>query len=71
MNQKSTFDQIPAEMTVNELIRAFPHTIKVFNDFGIDSCCGGSTPVRDAAKRDGADAEAVIDALANMIGSLP
>lgn len=53
--------------TVNDLIREFPGTVKVFNDFGIDACCGGAVPVREAAERDGADATALLQALAAVV----
>jgi iron-sulfur cluster repair protein YtfE (RIC family) len=49
--------------TVNEVIRLHPATVGVFNDFGIDACCGGAATVRHAAARDGADAEQLLDAL--------
>lgn len=45
----------PVHGTVNEIIRAHPATVEVFNRFGIDSCCGGAVSVVDAATRDGAD----------------
>lgn len=54
---------IDDEITVNELIRQVPETVHVFNEFGIDACCGGAVPVREAAQRDGADVEAVLRAL--------
>jgi regulator of cell morphogenesis and NO signaling len=54
---------VSAEMHVNEVIRRFPETVQVFNDFGIDACCGGAAPVDEAAVRDGADADALLAAL--------
>ena len=60
---------IPDDMTVNEVIRHFPDTVTVFNDFDIDGCCGGSVPVREAAIRDGADPDAVFAALLKTLGS--
>jgi len=57
----------PDLTTVNELIRVFPATVAVFNAFGIDACCGGSVPVRDAAVRDGADPDALVLALEEVI----
>jgi iron-sulfur cluster repair protein YtfE (RIC family) len=56
------------EITVNELIRHVPATVQVFNDFGIDACCGGAVPVREAAERDGADVAALLEALAAVAG---
>ena len=52
-----------AEATVNELISQHPATVGVFNDFGIDACCGGAAAVEDAAMRDGADPDALVAAL--------
>ena len=52
--------------TVNDLIARFPETVTVFNAFGIDACCGGAVPVREAAARDGADLDALLDALAQV-----
>jgi regulator of cell morphogenesis and NO signaling len=57
----------PDELTVNELIREVPLTISVFNSFGIDTCCGGAVPVRQAARRDGADVDALLAALADAV----
>lgn len=54
---------LPEQLTVNELIRQFPAAVKVFNEFGIDACCGGAVPIRFAAERDGADPEALLSAL--------
>ena len=63
--KQTTETPAPSEaLTVNEFIREFPATVQVFNAFGIDACCGGAVPVRDAAERDGADAEALLEALA-------
>ena len=53
--------------TVNEIVAQYPETIAVFNRFGIDSCCGGGVPVVDAARRDGADVETLLDALQQAI----
>ena len=46
---------LSSDATVNEILRAYPATISVFNAFGIDSCCGGDLSLRIAAERDGAD----------------
>jgi regulator of cell morphogenesis and NO signaling len=52
-------EAIDAELTVNEAIRRFPATVAVFNDFGIDACCGGAASLARAAARDGADPRAL------------
>jgi regulator of cell morphogenesis and NO signaling len=56
-------DPIGADLTVNEAIRRFPATVAVFNDFGVDACCGGAAPLAKAAVRDGADPVALLDAV--------
>jgi iron-sulfur cluster repair protein YtfE (RIC family) len=56
-------DPIDAHLTVNEAIRRFPATVAVFNDFGIDACCGGAAPLAEAAVRDGADPVALLNAV--------
>ncbi|HEX6940856.1 MAG TPA: DUF542 domain-containing protein [Longimicrobiales bacterium] len=58
-------------MTVNEVIRHFPETVAVFNEFGIDACCGGAAPVVEAARRDGADPAALLDALRAVVERAP
>lgn len=60
---------IHAELTVNELIRNVPATVQIFNDFGIDACCGGAVPIAAAAQRDGADVDALLAALAAVVRS--
>ena len=41
---------IPPTMTVSRTIRLFPVTVRVFNDFGIDACCGGELTIEAAAR---------------------
>jgi iron-sulfur cluster repair protein YtfE (RIC family) len=50
-------------LTVNEAIRRFPASVGVFNDFGIDACCGGAAALDEAAARDGADLQALLRSL--------
>lgn len=59
---------IDPALTVNELIARRPETVAVFNAFGIDACCGGAVPVPEAALRDGADLDALLAALAEVVG---
>jgi len=54
--------------SVNEVIRRYPATVAVFNQFGIDACCGGAEAVAQAALRDGTDPAAVVAALVEIIG---
>jgi iron-sulfur cluster repair protein YtfE (RIC family) len=59
----TTPQTIDADLTVNEAIRRYPATVAVFNDFGIDACCGGAAPLAEAAVRDGADPAALLQAV--------
>lgn len=58
---------VTGDMIINEVIKQYPATIKVFNDFRVDSCCGGGQPIESTAKRDGIDLEALLKALNEAI----
>lgn len=49
--------------TVNDALRHFPATARIFNAFGIDACCGGATLLADAARDADLDPAALLDAL--------
>jgi regulator of cell morphogenesis and NO signaling len=49
--------------TVNDVIARHPTTVRVFNDFGIDSCCGGAVPLITVITRHGLDPDALLVAL--------
>lgn len=67
----TTMDKIPESLSVNDAIRLYPETIAVFNDFGIDACCGGAVPIAEAARRDGADLDELLAALAAVLEATP
>jgi regulator of cell morphogenesis and NO signaling len=54
---------ITGEMVINEVIKKYPATIKVFNDYRVDSCCGGGAPIEVTARRDGVDVDGLVRAL--------
>lgn len=54
---------IDAGMTVNDMLRLYPATVSVLNAFGIDACCGGAASLDEAARRDGVDLDALLNAL--------
>jgi regulator of cell morphogenesis and NO signaling len=56
-------EPITRDMIINDVIKKYPKTIKVFNEYKVDSCCGGGAPIETTAKRDGVDVEALIEAL--------
>jgi len=56
-------ETITRNMIINDVIKKHPETIKVFNDYKVDSCCGGGAPIETTAKRDGIDVETLMKAL--------
>ena len=62
-------DTIHAGMSVNEVIRLYPATVSVFNDFGVDACCGGAASLSEAAVDAYANFNAMMSALNEV--SLP
>lgn len=48
------------EMTLNEITNRWPATLEVLGRYGLDTCCGGSLPIREAAERHGADPDTLI-----------
>lgn len=41
------------ELTVNEVLAAAPGTAEIFNRMGVDTCCGGTLTLTDAARAAG------------------
>lgn len=37
--------------TLNELVAAEPKVLPVLHRYGLDTCCGGGLPIREAARR--------------------
>ncbi len=62
-------EAVTSASIVNETLRQFPATTGVFNEFGIDACCGGAVPISEAAIRDGADPDELLSALNRAIGA--
>jgi iron-sulfur cluster repair protein YtfE (RIC family) len=44
--------RIDPDTTVNDVVRLYPGTIPLFNEYGIDTCCGGGVSLAVAAQRD-------------------
>ena len=59
--------EIKAEMSVNDVIKLYPKTLKVFHNHGMDSCCGGAASVEKSAIRDGVKPEALLMELNDYI----
>jgi regulator of cell morphogenesis and NO signaling len=58
-------------LTIDDVMARYPRSMAVFNEFGIDTCCGAGSTVRDAAERDGADLTRLLAALELAIAGSP
>lgn len=45
----SPFVHVTAANTVNEVLITYPATAPILHEFGLDTCCGASSSLRDAA----------------------
>lgn len=59
---------ITAETTVGEIVRAMPNRARVFENLGIDYCCGGKKPLVEVCRGKGLDPGTVIAMLAALDG---
>ncbi|MBD3160532.1 MAG: iron-sulfur cluster repair di-iron protein [Candidatus Latescibacteria bacterium] len=59
---------IDTARTVGELVTERPARSRVFEEHGIDYCCGGGIPLEDACAEAGVEAERVLEALATAEG---
>jgi regulator of cell morphogenesis and NO signaling len=66
--EEPAMETITGTMIINDVIKKYPQTIKVFNDHKVDSCCGGGAPIETTAKRDGVDVEGLLKALNEAAG---
>ncbi len=71
MTPTYTMTAIDPAATVGQLAAERPARGRVFEQFGIDYCCGGKTSLRDASARAGADLQQVIDALLKSDAAAP
>ena len=53
----------PEAATVGEIVATDPRAAAVFEQFGVDFCCGGSRSLTDACRTAAADPDAVVRAL--------
>jgi len=58
-----TLEDVVEEMTVNETIQRHPASVAVFNELGIDACCGGGATLAEAAAREGISLPELLKAL--------
>ena len=60
-------DVITREMVINDVIKSYPQSIAVFNQFRVDSCCGGGQSIEKTATRDGVDVASLMQALNDAV----
>ncbi len=60
---------ITENMTINQVIKLHPETMKVFNKHKVDSCCGGAQTLTAAAAVAGADLRQLVVELNNVADS--
>lgn len=51
---------IDRDMTVSQIATAWPATIRVFQEHGLDFCCGGNVPLAEACAAEAIDADALL-----------
>ncbi len=54
---------ITGKMKINDVVKAYPKSIEIFNDFHIDYCCGGNDTLEDAIKELGIEVKSFIEVL--------
>jgi regulator of cell morphogenesis and NO signaling len=60
---------ITADTTVGEIVRAFPARSRVFENLGIDYCCGGKKPLAEVCQKKGLDPTTVVAMLSALDGA--
>jgi regulator of cell morphogenesis and NO signaling len=54
---------VDADATINEIMARYPDASSVLDRFGIDTCCGGSVSVSEAAGVRGLDLASLLQAI--------
>jgi len=57
---------VQKENTIAEVVAMNFHTAKVFEDFGLDFCCGGKKTIQDACREKGINPDIILSSLANI-----
>jgi len=58
---------ITKDMVINDVIKKYPKTVRVFNKFKVDACCGGGNSIEKTAKADGVDVDELLKALNSTV----
>ncbi|MBI3794084.1 MAG: DUF542 domain-containing protein [Nitrospinae bacterium] len=60
-------NEINKDMMINEVIKLYPATVRVFKKYEVDSCCGGAQGLDVAAQLYGIDLEKMMEDLNEVI----
>ena len=66
-----TSPALDPRVSVKEVLARYPASLPVFQQFGIHLCCGSDASITEAAFRDGADADVLMEALRLSILAAP
>jgi regulator of cell morphogenesis and NO signaling len=69
MNSMTSINPITPETTVGEIVRAMPSRSRVFENLGIDYCCGGKKALADVCVAKGLDPATVVALLMALEGA--
>lgn len=58
--------KISESTSIAEIVTQHPHTRKLFEEMGIDYCCGGKQPLKEACRKAGLSLHDVIQKLINV-----
>jgi regulator of cell morphogenesis and NO signaling len=60
-------ETITKDMIINDVVNKYPETMKVFNDFKVDSCCGGGQSIATTAAVSNSNIPELMEALNNAV----
>jgi regulator of cell morphogenesis and NO signaling len=58
---------ITPETTLNVIVARYPETLPVLQRFGLDTCCGGALPLREAAQHHSLDVQEILSAVDSVV----
>ena len=60
---------IDPALSINEIIRRYPDSVRALNAFGIDTCCGGAEPLARAADDAGVRLTDIVEAIGDTVAT--
>jgi regulator of cell morphogenesis and NO signaling len=59
------------DRTVGEIAMLYPESLKIFEEYRIDLCCGGRLSLAEVARKHGLDLERLLAALEKVVPTPP